>query len=89
MLLSDRDLAAEIKAGALALEPFEPALLQPWRTWPARAAGTAGAVTLRPGLVATMGLKCPEHPGCQIGYKAGPGGRQERVHLRPRAGGER
>ncbi|MEU1761148.1 dCTP deaminase [Micromonospora sp. NPDC005652] len=29
MLLSDRDLTAEIKAGALALEPFEPALLQP------------------------------------------------------------
>lgn len=29
MLLSDRDLIAEIKAGALALEPFEPELVQP------------------------------------------------------------
>jgi dCTP deaminase len=29
MLLSDRDLVQEIKAGDLALEPFEPALLQP------------------------------------------------------------
>ncbi|MGC4886724.1 dCTP deaminase [Micromonospora sp. DT227] len=29
MLLSDRDLMAEIKAGALALEPFEPTLVQP------------------------------------------------------------
>lgn len=29
MLLSDRDLVAEIKAGQLALEPFEPSLVQP------------------------------------------------------------
>jgi deoxycytidine triphosphate deaminase len=29
MLLSDRDLVIEIKAGNLALEPFEPALVQP------------------------------------------------------------
>ena len=29
MLLSDRDLVSEIKAGDLALEPFEPALMQP------------------------------------------------------------
>jgi dCTP deaminase len=29
MLLSDRDLVAELKAGQLALEPFEPALVQP------------------------------------------------------------
>src|SRR5690348_18314577 len=29
MLLSDRDLIAELKAGTLALEPFEPALVQP------------------------------------------------------------
>jgi dCTP deaminase len=29
MLLSDRDLIAEIKAGRLALEPFEPSLVQP------------------------------------------------------------
>ena len=29
MLLSDRDLAAEIKSGALALDPFEPVLMQP------------------------------------------------------------
>jgi dCTP deaminase len=29
MLLSDRDLVSEIKTGALALEPFEPALVQP------------------------------------------------------------
>ncbi|WP_431881731.1 dCTP deaminase [Micromonospora chalcea] len=29
MLLSDRDLTAEIKAGALTLEPFEPKLMQP------------------------------------------------------------
>ncbi|MBX6356067.1 MAG: dCTP deaminase [Micromonosporaceae bacterium] len=29
MLLSDRDLIAEIKAGNLQLEPFEPALIQP------------------------------------------------------------
>jgi dCTP deaminase len=29
MLLSDRDLVAEIKAGNLQLEPFEPALIQP------------------------------------------------------------
>ncbi|GGK95014.1 dCTP deaminase [Mangrovihabitans endophyticus] len=29
MLLSDRDLAAEIKASHLALEPFEPELMQP------------------------------------------------------------
>ncbi|GGM01841.1 MULTISPECIES: dCTP deaminase [Micromonospora] len=29
MLLSDRDLLDEIKAGTLALEPFEPELLQP------------------------------------------------------------
>ncbi|GAA4939799.1 dCTP deaminase [Actinoplanes utahensis] len=29
MLLSDRDLAAEIKSGGLSLEPFEPALMQP------------------------------------------------------------
>ena len=29
MLLSDRDLIAEHKAGTLALEPFEPALVQP------------------------------------------------------------
>ena len=29
MLLSDRDLVTEIKSGALALEPFEPALVQP------------------------------------------------------------
>ena len=29
MLLSDRDLTAEINAGMLALEPFEPALIQP------------------------------------------------------------
>ncbi|MFG1872171.1 dCTP deaminase [Micromonospora arborensis] len=29
MLLSDRDLVAQIKAGSLALEPFEPALVQP------------------------------------------------------------
>jgi len=29
MLLSDRDLVAEIKAGNLQLDPFEPALIQP------------------------------------------------------------
>ena len=29
MLLSDRDLVAEIKSGNLALEPFEPELMQP------------------------------------------------------------
>jgi dCTP deaminase len=29
MLLSDRDLVAEIKSGRLGLEPFEPALVQP------------------------------------------------------------
>ena len=29
MLLSDRDLAAEIKSGGLSLEPFEPSLMQP------------------------------------------------------------
>lgn len=29
MLLSDRDLVIEIKAGNLALDPFEPALIQP------------------------------------------------------------
>ncbi|HEX5740140.1 MAG TPA: dCTP deaminase [Pilimelia sp.] len=29
MLLSDRDLVAEIKAGTLGLSPFEPALVQP------------------------------------------------------------
>ena len=29
MLLSDRDLVSEIKSGYLALEPFEPALMQP------------------------------------------------------------
>ncbi|GIJ27738.1 dCTP deaminase [Micromonospora qiuiae] len=29
MLLSDRDLVSEIKAGTLALEPFEPTLVQP------------------------------------------------------------
>lgn len=29
MLLSDRDLVAELKAGQLRLEPFEPALIQP------------------------------------------------------------
>ncbi len=29
MLLSDRDLVAEIKAGTLALDPFEAALVQP------------------------------------------------------------
>ena len=29
MLLSDRDLVAEVKAGQLRLEPFEPALVQP------------------------------------------------------------
>jgi dCTP deaminase len=29
MLLSDRDLVSEIKSGDLALEPFEPALMQP------------------------------------------------------------
>ena len=29
MLLSDRDLVAEIKAGHMQLEPFEPALIQP------------------------------------------------------------
>ncbi len=29
MLLSDRDLIAEIKSGQLALEPFEPGLVQP------------------------------------------------------------
>lgn len=29
MLLSDRDLAAEIKASTLALEPFDPTLVQP------------------------------------------------------------
>ena len=29
MLLSDRDLTAELKAGTLGLEPFEPALVQP------------------------------------------------------------
>lgn len=29
MLLSDRDLIAEIKAGQLTLEPFEPSLVQP------------------------------------------------------------
>ncbi|WP_213455664.1 dCTP deaminase [Rhizomonospora bruguierae] len=29
MLLSDRDLTAELKAGNLALDPFEPALVQP------------------------------------------------------------
>ncbi len=29
MLLSDRDLVSEIKSGSLALEPFEPALMQP------------------------------------------------------------
>jgi dCTP deaminase len=29
MLLSDRDLVAEVKAGQLALDPFEPALIQP------------------------------------------------------------
>ena len=29
MLLSDRDLVSEIKADNLALEPFEPALMQP------------------------------------------------------------
>lgn len=29
MLLSDRDLKAAIKAGALVLDPFEPALMQP------------------------------------------------------------
>src|SRR5215831_5049041 len=29
MLLSDRDLVAEIKSGRLGLEPFEPSLLQP------------------------------------------------------------
>jgi dCTP deaminase len=29
MLLSDRDLTAEIKAGRLSLDPFEPALVQP------------------------------------------------------------
>ena len=29
MLLSDRDLVTEIKSGALTLEPFEPALVQP------------------------------------------------------------
>lgn len=29
MLLSDRDLAAAIKAGDVALDPFEPALMQP------------------------------------------------------------
>ena len=29
MLLSDRDLVSEIKAGTLGLEPFEPTLVQP------------------------------------------------------------
>src|SRR5215217_8427545 len=29
MLLSDRDLVAELKAGTLALDPFEPELVQP------------------------------------------------------------
>jgi len=29
MLLSDRDLVAELKTGALSLEPFEPSLMQP------------------------------------------------------------
>ncbi|MFI6228581.1 dCTP deaminase [Micromonospora echinospora] len=29
MMLSDRDLTAEIKAGTLTLEPFDPALVQP------------------------------------------------------------
>ena len=29
MLLSDRDLVSEIKAENLALEPFEPELMQP------------------------------------------------------------
>lgn len=29
MLLSDRDIAAEIEAGAIGLDPFEPAMIQP------------------------------------------------------------
>ena len=29
MLLSDRDLVAELKSGTMRLEPFEPALVQP------------------------------------------------------------
>jgi len=29
MLLSDRDLTAELKSGALGIDPFEPALIQP------------------------------------------------------------
>ena len=29
MLLSDRDIAAEIKAGRVQVEPFEPKMIQP------------------------------------------------------------
>ncbi|NDA41856.1 MAG: dCTP deaminase, partial [Actinobacteria bacterium] len=29
MLLSDRDIAAEIKTGRVQVEPFEPAMIQP------------------------------------------------------------